>query len=196
MEYGDSFLQEDFQDEFDFVEDNHQQQEYLPTVNTIIQQQRLPANIRPGGRFPRQQQQPSIGGSTSNKSPRIAKHGISPGKGQNFSEVEIKVMLFALYEGKDSNSVAAKYMEVFPGTGRTKATLKLKVEKLREECLLKFSGLTTSEKMKGKASQDSSKIELVSAFEFLKPMFIIKRERDNNRFFWLHKVSNWKEIKV
>ncbi len=193
MDYNDTFSQ-DFQDEFDFTEENPLQLDYLPTVNTINQQQqqRHPANIRPGGRTLRPQQ-PCIGISTSsNKSPRILKHGISPGKGQNFSENEIKVLLFGLYQGKDSNAVATKYLEAFPSTGRTKATLKLKVDKLREECLLKFSGLTTS---KGKV-QDSSKTELSAAFEFLKPMFIIKKEIDNSRFFWLHKVSNWKEIKV
>ncbi len=76
----------------------------LPSVNTLY---RGSPNIHPGGRKVRGRGR----GRTTNQ--------ISPGKGQSFSETEIKTILYALYEGKDSSGVADVYLSNFPFSSRT-----------------------------------------------------------------------------
>ncbi len=83
-------------------------------------------------------------GTTALKPPRLngrvviekSTPRLKSGKGQIFSEEEIKILLHGLYEGKEKTVFANDYVK--KNTSRTKQSLKVKIQSLQMECLSKM----------------------------------------------------------
>ncbi len=59
--------------------------------------------------------------------------------------------------------------------------------------MIKFSGISE----KGKSKVSEQQIEMSAAVEFLKPFFIVRTSgEETSDYFWVHKKSTWKDIKV
>jgi hypothetical protein len=105
------------------------------------------------------------------RKPKEAKK-VSPAKsprGNSFSEDEIKEILLSISKGKDDNEIFADFLKKFPETTRTKAALKVKIVKTREELTNTLNNLTPAD-LEAKGLIFSSCFSFLFDFPFISPV--------------------------
>lgn len=117
-------------------------------------------------------------------------------RGTAFSKSEIQILLLGIYEGLDNAKVADQYLISFPGSGRNKQSLKGMFYLFSSNAYLEGKVLALRSELLATLTANNSKVdkELISAHDFLMPWFVIDPVKE--KYYYLHKKCNWKEIKV
>lgn len=131
-------------------------------------------------------------------------------RASQFSDDELKTILFSLFKGKDDREATEDFMKAFPKSSRTRPAVKAKVAKMREDFSNQINNITDKDMERNGVSHFFSlsffslhflftfsslfsfSPEGSTALKFLTPALI----SNDNEILFVHQKSHWKSIEV